>query len=171
MPFFARKLSADEERALREFSTLGISASQRYQQGFDQLWAAVETLYWACRESLLDGTTMPNADSLVDRARAAFTKYTDEIRSVERSLEASPPERWYPRKFKKSHEALLKAARDALAIAGMVRESLEPPALVPELGKHKLNMFVSGVNLLWDSRKPPALPGLPLKPASRSSGR
>lgn len=160
MRFFGRRLSPDQQRTLREFSSLGVAGSQRYQQTFDQLWAAVETLYWPCRESLLHGTAAPNDNLLVERARAAVTKYTDEMTAVERSLEASLPAHWYPRKFRKSHEALLKATRAALTIAAMVRESLQPPALVPELGKHKLNMFVSGINLLWDSRKRPPFPSI-----------
>jgi len=151
MPLFGRKLSADQERVLTEFNSAMLSVNERCQEAFDELWATIEELYWPCRDSLLHGTPLANADSRVATAREAVTSYRDVLRSAHRSLEARAPEDWYPRKSRKRYEVISKTVGELGAMADMVQESLEPPALVPELGKHKLNMFVSGVNVLWDS--------------------
>ncbi len=150
MPLFGRKLSADQERALAEFTSATLSVNERCQEAFDELWAVIEELYWPCRDSLLHGTPLANVESPVATAREAVTSYKDVLRSAQRSLDARAPEDWYPRKSRKRYEAISKTVRELRAMADMVQQSLEPPALVPKLGKHRLNMFVSGVNVLWD---------------------
>ena len=150
MWLFSKPLTARQEADLLRVAATVSDLCSECREGFQKLSLSEEVrqLYTTARDSLRRGTPLGDVEHLVRAARDASNIYYDHLQNTYGSVSSLSPADWYPKRFHKAYDSLVRNMDASLKAAGMVLESLEPPALEPEPGKHKLNMFVSGLDLL-----------------------
>lgn len=149
MRFFKQKLTDQQELELGRFLAETAVLCGDCRSAFVKLWTELQPLYAACSHSLTTGSAVTTSEQSLTRARDAVSNYLSVIRAKRELLKPQLPI-WYPKKTLNNYRSLVAALEVIYKMSETVNESLEPPAFSRQSGKDKLNMFVSGLNLVAD---------------------
>ena len=151
MPFFGSKLSEEQKRAIQELVHRMNELNTSHTEAFDAMQRKLQDLYVACRSARQSGLGgLPTVNDVdLNMAREVLTGYQAHIDTFAAELGTLHVEDWFPKKLKRSladASKFLESERSTLT--NLVMEALSLPLpLVDQLGKAKLNMFVSGLDM------------------------
>ena len=148
MGFFKKRLTNEQERELGRFLAETTALCADCRSAFANLRVELQQLYADCSHSLSTGSEVTTSEQSLARARNAVGEYLSVIKAKRDLLKTALPS-WYPKKTLNNYRSLVGALGVVYTMSETVNESLEPPAFSRQV-KDKLNMFVSGLNMLVD---------------------
>jgi hypothetical protein len=160
MRLFGKKFTEDQEEELRNLLEVTTHTCAALGISFKQLQVALRGLYSLCSEALARGASAAAPHNAVEDARRSIGRYLSDIEVLTMAVEAvAPAADWYPERTVADYRSLIETLGRLRSVLSMIEESLQSPALDRQAGKDKLNMFVSGLNLLavvQQGLRPPA---------------
>lgn len=152
MPFFGSKLSKEQQSEIQELVHQINELNAWHSEAFDTMAKELRDLFVACESARRSGLGRPLtvSDADLNMAREALTAYQSHTDSFATKLGVLHVEDWIPKKLRRSlAEASEFLQTERRFLSDTVMDALSPPLpLVDQPGKAKLNMFVSGLDLI-----------------------
>ena len=151
MRLFGKKLTENQEVQLASAVRGAKSLCEFVELCFDSLRNRLQPLYAAASASLAGRAPIAPTEEELNNAREAIAEHLREIensRALATTYGDTFESEWCPKRPAQGFDSLMKSLEAINRCVRMVSESLQPPAFDRKPGKDKLNMFVSGLNLL-----------------------
>ena len=156
MGLFSRKLSPEQERIIQKYSDKLGSICTSCVQIYAEAMVAVQELMLICFPARMSESDPTGVDNLIKPAFESITKYSDLLGDAKERYASLTIEDWFPKSYKKERESWDLFFNLQIKCIPMVIEALSPPdplKMRSSDGKTKLNMFISGMNMLATSTK------------------
>ena len=155
MGLFSRKLTFEQEKQAQEFSRKLRSVCVPCVQTWKQFMQDMYELMLICQPAGVSESDPIGVERLIKPALEAAIKYRDFLLDSKSRFTALEDRNWFPKKLKNEIETWDLFFKGQLSPISMIIQALTPPdplKMQAREGGAKLNMFVSGMNMIAVAR-------------------